>query len=913
LSVTVGRDAGVEQQRRRRGAAADRDQRGEPVLGAQAGGRRPVLELRRLHATGGQRRAGDPGCAGQQTVVDVVDQRGHDDLVDRLEADRVDRRTGCRARRRRAGVPAVAHARDASPAQCSVGDDLPCQLLELRDPLRHRRVGNGARPRRCGERSVDAVSTAAGRADEEAVSASYPSAAEDLRSERSGGPGPGFRLTARVFWDLAIYMVGLGLAVGLVFPPFATALGVPSAYAERMSFRAACLIAGFLVGAMSYAICRWVVGGRLAVLSAHLRRVAEAVAQASRTGDWSASNSARIRVDSDDQIGKTAQAFNSLLDALEVGQHFRSLIRNASDVITIIDPAGRITYQTPSVGWVLGYPPGTLVDTDLAALIHPEDAPGFADQIAQTSAGMPATAAIGCRMRHRNGSWRWTETVVNNLLHDPTVSGVVLSTRDVSDRRELEEQLRTQAFYDPLTELPNRSSFLERLRAAEESLELHGTPLALLYLDMDNLKAVNDNVGHEGGDRLLQVVCARIHDCLRPADVIARLEGDEFAVLLTGPNSEREAARTAERILAALAQPVLIDDSFIQPAASVGLATSSACASSGISLLRAADVALSIAKATGKGRYETFQPHHHAAQVDRERLQADLDHALDAEQFVLHYQPIVDLSTGRTDGYEALLRWQHPHRGLVPPGDFIPLAESSGLIVPIGRWVLREATAQAATWQHPGEPAGVHVSVNVSVRQFRHPELLRDVADALHRSGLPARLLTLEITESLFASDLSDVTHKLERLKDLGVRLALDDFGTGYSSLSYLRHFPFDTLKIDKSFVEGIDVNRQNQAVAGAIVTLGQTLELNLVAEGIETDGELCSLGILGVQLGQGFHLGRPGPAALVCPNPGIRPVERRSEHSIGAALRGPTDSAAPLEMTALPPVPPRGRHAADG
>ncbi|MFD2091881.1 putative bifunctional diguanylate cyclase/phosphodiesterase [Blastococcus deserti] len=729
----------------------------------------------------------------------------------------------------------------------------------------------------------------------------------------SPAPGRGFRLTARVFWDLAIYMVGLGLVVGLVFPPFATALGVPSVHAERMWFRAACLIAGFLVGALSYAICRWVVGGRLAVLSAHLRRVAETVAQAGRTGDWSASRSARIQVDSDDQLGSTAQAFNSLLDALEAGQHFRSLIRNASDVITIVDAAGRITYQTPSVGWVLGYPPGALVGTDLHALIHPDDVDAFTDQIAESSIGMPAPAPIGCRMRHRNGSWRWTETVVNNLLHDPAVGGVVLSTRDVSDRRDLEERLRTQAFYDPLTQLPNRTLFLERLRAAEEALDLHGTPMSLLYLDMDNLKAVNDNVGHEGGDRLLQVVSARILDCLRPADVLARLEGDEFAVLLTGPASEREAPRTAERILAALTQPVLIDDSFIQPAASLGVSTSTACESSGIGMLRAADVALSIAKSSGKGRYEAFQPRHHAAQLDRERLQADLEHALDEEQLVLHYQPLVNLGSGRIDGYEALLRWQHPERGLVPPGDFIPLAEASGLIVPLGRWVLREATRQAATWQQSAEPVGIHVSVNVSVRQFLHPDLLHDVADALHRSALPAHLLTLEITESLFASDTSAVTQKLERLKDVGVRLALDDFGTGYSSLSYLRRFPFDILKIDKSFIEDIDVNRQNQAVASAIVTLGQTLGLGLVAEGIETPGELRSLENLGVHLGQGFHLGRPGPAALVCPQPGMRPTDRRNPGSVGAPMRGHVDDAPPRPMTARPPVPGRPRHAADG
>jgi PAS domain S-box-containing protein len=330
------------------------------------------------------------------------------------------------------------------------------------------------------------VNIGAPDADDVAVTA-QPDGPVDATSEadRPARRSPGFRLTARVFWDLAIYMVTLGLIVGLVFPPFATALGVPGAYAGRMWFRTACLAAGFLVGAMSYAICRWVVGGRLAVLSRHLRHVAESVAQASRTGDWSASNSARIPVDSDDQLGKTARAFNGLLDALEAGQHFRSLIRNASDVITIIDASGRITYQTPSVGWVLGYPPGALVGTDLAGLIHPADVDAFDEGIAGAAAGMPAPAPVGCRMRHRNGSWRWTETVVNDLLHDPAVAGIVLSTRDVSDRRELEEQLRTQAFYDPLTELPNRVHFLERLRDAEEVLELHGTPLALLCLDME--------------------------------------------------------------------------------------------------------------------------------------------------------------------------------------------------------------------------------------------------------------------------------------------------------------------------------------------------------------------------------------------------------------------------------------------
>ncbi|MDP5185097.1 EAL domain-containing protein [Blastococcus sp. BMG 814] len=703
----------------------------------------------------------------------------------------------------------------------------------------------------------------------------------------------GLRLTSRVFWDLAVWMVGLGIAVGLVFPPFATGLGVPAQYAERPVFKAACLGAGFLVGALSYTLCRCLVGGRLAVLSSHLRSVAQGISQASRTGDWTQSTSQRIRVDSDDQLGETAQAFNSLLDALEAGEHFRSLVRNASDVITVVDPAGTVTYQTPSVGWVLGYPPGTLIGTDIHELVHPEDARTFRDQLASVVRGPSPTSSPAVRMRHRNGSWRWTETVVNDLLDDPAVTGVVLTTRDVSDRRELEEQLRTQAFYDPLTGLPNRALFMERLRAAEELEHETGTPAAVLFLDLDNLKTVNDTLGHDGGDALLEVVAQRIGACLRPGDTLARLAGDEFAVLLGGPQSGEMAPRVAERILAALREPVLIVDRMVRAGLSIGLATTTTAGASGIGLLRAADIAMYVAKTSGKGRCEVFQPSHHADHLDRERLQADLYQALERQELVLHYQPIVDLAPRRISGYEALVRWEHPTRGMVPPVQFITLAEDSGLIVPIGRWILREATRQAAAWQQP-DGRGPRMSVNVSVRQFQHPDLVDDVTEALRASGLAPDRLTLEITESLFAEDTAGTTQKLEALKALGIRLALDDFGTGYSSLSYLRRFPIDVLKIDKSFVHGIATCSEDRAVIGAIVALGQILDLVLVAEGIETADELAALEQLGVQYGQGYHLGRPGPPQHASPA-----AERRRSGSPGAALR---PAPAPRAATAAPP-----------
>jgi diguanylate cyclase (GGDEF)-like protein len=556
-----------------------------------------------------------------------------------------------------------------------------------------------------------------------------------------------FRLTTRVFWDLAVYMVGLGLVVGLIFPPFATLLGVPQAYAGRPWFRVACLGAGFMVGAMNYALCRWVVGGRMAVLGRHLRSAAGVITSASETGDWSEAVIERIDVDSDDQIGEAAQAFNSLLGAVE-------------------------------------------------------------------------------------------------------------------GRKELENRLRIQAFHDQLTGLPNRALFMDRLGAAEALEAEDGTPAAVLFLDLDNLKAVNDNLGHEGGDELLKTLTERLTNCVRPGDTVARLSGDEFAVLLVGHESAEHAERVAERVIHALRAPVPIGDHLVRSGVSIGLATSAACAESGVGLLRAADMAMYLAKSTGKGHVEVFHPSHHTEQLERDALRADLYEALDEKQLELNYQPIVDVATSQVAGFEALLRWRHPVRGMVSPAEFIPLAEETGLIVPIGRWVLNEATRQAANWQRISPLGRLRMSVNVSVRQFQHPDIVGDVAEALARSGLEPGLLTLEITESLFAQDTEETLRKLEEVKALGARVALDDFGTGYSSLSYLRRFPIDYLKIDKSFIDGVLTSPEGHAVVAAITQLGQTLHMEVVAEGLETGEQVAALAELGCPLGQGYHFARPLPAA---------------------------------------------------
>ena len=555
-------------------------------------------------------------------------------------------------------------------------------------------------------------------------------------------PRRAFRLTSRVFWDMAIYMVGLGLIVGLIFPPFAILLGVPEAIADRPVFQSACLIAGFMVGAMNYALCRGVVGGRMEVLGGHLRSATSSITAATRTGDWSEAVFERIAVDSNDQIGEAGRAFNSLLGAVE-------------------------------------------------------------------------------------------------------------------GRKELEERLRFQAFHDKLTGLPNRAYMMDKLAEAE-ALREQGTPSAVLFLDVDNLKAVNDSLGHEDGDTLIKLMSERLVKSVRDTDTVARLSGDEFAILLIGSGSEHQAERVAHRLINSLRKPTQIGEHLVRTGFSIGLATSATCAASGIGMLRAADMAMYVAKTGGKGRLEVFQPSHHTAHMERDAVRGELSGALDGEQLELHYQPIVDVLTERVVGFEALLRWRHPERGLISPLEFIPLAEETGLIVPIGRWVLQEATRQAAAWQNRSPLGRLRMSVNVSVRQFQHPDLVGDVADALQRSGLDPSLLTLEITESLFAQDIEETTRKIELLKDKGCRLALDDFGTGYSSLSYLRRFPIDTLKIDKSFIDGVTTSPEGRAVVAAIAQLGQTLHLEVVAEGMETAEQVQALRELDCPLGQGYYFSKP-------------------------------------------------------
>jgi diguanylate cyclase (GGDEF)-like protein/PAS domain S-box-containing protein len=537
---------------------------------------------------------------------------------------------------------------------------------------------------------------------------------------------------------------------------------------------------------------------------------------------------------------------------------FRSLVQSSWDVIAVTDVDSTVRYVSPSLSRVLGYEPSHLVGHALRDFAHPDDRAICAKARIETLA-IGRSAVNECRVQHRDESWRYMEMTTTNLLQDDNVGGIVVNLRDVTDRRKLEEELRHQAFHDPLTSLANRALFQDRTGHALTRAQRQGEAVAVLFLDIDDFKMVNDSLGHLAGDHLLEAVGERIVSCIRPSDTAARFGGDEFAVLLEDTPVD-EARRVAERVLQALHEPFTVLQREMYVTASIGIAPASADGVDPVELLRDADVAMYAAKSEGKARYSVYEPSMHAAVVARVEVTVDLQRAIERDELVLHYQPIVDLATTQIVAVEALVRWQHPERGMVPPLDFIPIAEETGLIVPIGRWVLDRACRDMAEWRkaHPEHPLYAHV--NVSVNQLQC--VLDDTRRALETTGADPSLLVLEITESVMVHDTDDVVACLKELKALGVRVSLDDFGTGYSSLSYLRQLPIDLLKIDKAFVKGIAGDAEESSLGRAVVHIANTLGLETAAEGIETGEELEALRSLGCRFGQGFLFSRPVPLA---------------------------------------------------
>jgi len=545
-------------------------------------------------------------------------------------------------------------------------------------------------------------------------------------------------------------------------------------------------------------------------------------------------------------------------------RRFRSLVQNSSDVVVVMDRGGRTVYISPAAQRVTGIDPDETTGPSLLERVHPEDADSLG-QILHSSLATPGREFTGeFRMQIGDGSWRLFEWNGRNLLDDDAVRGVVVNFRDVTERRVLEDELRHQAFHDALTGVGNRALFADRVGHALTRLERGYGMVALLFCDLDGFKVVNDTLGHSNGDHVLVVVADRLGACLRPADTLARLGGDEFAVLVEGIAHPDEAVELAQRLIHAIELPIELTSGTTRTTATIGIAVTDASALGPDELIRRADAAMYLAKSRGRNRCETWIPGMGDSVMARHRLVGELRRGLDRREFRLVYQPIVDMGSGAIIGVEALLRWQHPDRGLISPDEFIPVAEESGLIVPIGRWTLREACAQTVAWQSATPRRPLAVSVNLSPVQLAHPRLAAEVAEVLAATGLSPPDLELEITETALVGDVMLAQTTLHRLRDLGVRIAIDDFGTGYSSLGYLREFPVDNVKIDRSFVDRILRCEEDRLIVSGVITLAHSLALKVTAEGVEAAEQLDDLASMNCDQAQGFFLARPmGPDAI--------------------------------------------------
>jgi diguanylate cyclase (GGDEF)-like protein/PAS domain S-box-containing protein len=693
------------------------------------------------------------------------------------------------------------------------------------------------------------------------------------------------------------------------------------------------------------------------------------------------------------RAARTVDQVTNLLERNEA--RFRAMVRDSNDIMAIVDPHGRLVYASPVTERILALDIEPLIGSDVFDLIHPEDRETARRGFQSTRQGGEVDR-IEVRLRRGDGTWRVVEAVATNLLDDPSVEGIVISARDVTDRRHSEAELREaqerfrsafehapigmalisidgrlfrvnralvqilgrgesellastlldlchsedrdqcreqvrrlfagvtqsaqleqrfvhhdghpvwvslsaslvrdvkdepmylvcqvedigerrasgealahQAVHDPLTGLPNRLQFVERLGRELARADQRGERIAVLFLDLDRFKVVNDSLGHSAGDRLLVAVADRLSSVMGPRDVVARFGGDEFTILCHEVTSEETVELIAERIAEAIARPVALMEGEVFVTASIGIALSGNDGDTPETLVRNADAAMYRAKERGRDRAELFDASEHHRAVDDLRTGNELHRAIERGEMRVHYQPMIHLDTGTLFGFEALIRWEHPERGLVAPMEFVPLAEETGLIVPLGVWALEQACLQAVRW-HEASPDGpqLSMSVNLSPRQLAEPALPNDVARVLHDTGIQSSALWLEITENTLMRDAESALSALGALQALGLHLAVDDFGTGYSSLAYLERLPVEALKIDRSFTQGVGVRKDSTAIVGAVVGLARALRLSTVAEGIETREQFQQLRALGCEVGQGFLFGPARPPEVFGPDP---------------------------------------------
>jgi len=540
-----------------------------------------------------------------------------------------------------------------------------------------------------------------------------------------------------------------------------------------------------------------------------------------------------------------------------------SAVEQASESVFITDRQGTIEYVNPAFERLTGYTQEEVIGKTPAVLKSDEHDDAFYHELWNTILD-GRTFRAEFANRTKGGEIYCEEKVVTPINdHHGNLTHFVSTGRDISERKRSEKTIERLAYYDSLTDLPNRVLFTDRLNQALAQARRNSAALAVMFLDLDHFKLVNDTLGHAMGDELLRVAAKRLTGLMREGDTVARVGGDEFTVLLPSAAGPEDATKIADRILEAMRQSWQLGGHEFHLTASLGIAMYPSDGTDGIALLRNADTAMYEAKDKGRDTCQRFTTSMNAKIAERVDLDNEMRRGLERGEFVVYYQPQVEIDSGKIVGVEALVRWQHPQRGLVPPMEFIPLAEETGLIVPLGEWILRAACAQARAWQVAGLPT-LRMGVNLSARQFHLPDLPDVVQRVLDETGLGAQYLQLEITESLAMRDTDFTIDVLRHLKELGAEVSIDDFGTGHSSLAYLKHFPVDALKIDRSFVSSLTIDRADAAIVETVIALARALNLHVIAEGVETQEQLAFLKSRKCDDMQGYLFSRPVPAEVL-------------------------------------------------
>ncbi|HEY6865176.1 MAG TPA: EAL domain-containing protein [Burkholderiales bacterium] len=544
----------------------------------------------------------------------------------------------------------------------------------------------------------------------------------------------------------------------------------------------------------------------------------------------------------------------------KIERRFQALIENSADAIVLIDPEGAVLYRSPATGRLLGYTDEERAGRPVIELTHPEDAAALKAKLGESLNAPGKPIAFQCRARHKTDGWKILDGSFNNLTADDAIAAVVINCRDITASKEAEQRLAYLAQFDPLTGLPNRDLFKDRLEQTLAQARRNDWLVGVVLVNLDRFKMVNDTLGVGAGDALLTQAAQRLGDTLRGGDTAARLSGDEFAIALSNLARADDAATAAQKVLDALGRPFEVGGRQVYVSASVGVALYPEDGAAGDVLLKNANAAKDRVKEQGGSGYQFYLPEMNERAAQRLQLETALRGALERREFELHYQPKASLATGAISGFEALLRWTQSDRRLASPARFVPILEDTGLIMPVGDWVLATACAQIRAWQHRGLGSR-SVAVNLSARQFQRPGLDATIARLIEETGIDPRQLELELTETLLMRDAEQAIRVLRTLKSYGVRISVDDFGTGYSSLAYLKRFPLDALKIDRAFVHDVNNDADDAAITIAIINLAHSLKLKVIAEGVETQAQLHFLREHGCDEIQGYFFERPQPA----------------------------------------------------